>query len=302
MKYLKAIYRVLRKVEYMDYWFCSLFYYTTSMWKDIDIMSAEATIDYIICNKCSVARFGDGEFEIIRGGQTGFQEKNSYLAARLLEVLHSSAKECLVCIPIPLLDDKHLNYNARKFWRKYLFSNRTFFEREIEKYKVFGNTNFTRFYIDLKDRLEVTAYTNKLKQIWNGRHILIVEGYASRLGIGNDLFANVASIKRITCPSTNAFSKYDEILEAVYDIAEKDMLIICALGMTATVLAYDLSQSGYQALDLGHVDIEYCWFKMNAKEKCRIPFKAVNEVGQNNIDEDFHDEEYLKSIVYKIRL
>lgn len=271
------------------------------MWKDIDVMSAEATIEHIIHNKCCVARFGDGEFEIIRGGQTGFQERNPLLAKRLLEVLHSSTSECLICIPMHLLDNKHLNYNARKFWRKYLFSNRSFFDREIEKHKIFGNSNFTRFYIDFKDRSGVTAYVNKLRRIWNGRHILVVEGYASRLGVGNDLFANTASIKRITCPSANAFSKYNEILKAIYDVADKDMLIICALGMTATVLAYDLSQSGYQTLDLGHIDIEYCWFKMRAKEKCRIPFKAVNEVGQNNVDEDFYDEEYLQSIVCQIR-
>lgn len=31
-------------------------------------------------------------------------------------------------------------------------------------------------------------------------------------------------------------------------------LILIALGMTATVLAYDLSKAGFWAIDIGHID------------------------------------------------
>ena len=33
-------------------------------WKPYNIMNAKETIDYIVKNQCSVARFGDGEFSI----------------------------------------------------------------------------------------------------------------------------------------------------------------------------------------------------------------------------------------------
>lgn len=39
---------------------------------------------------------------------------------------------------------------------------------------------------------------------------------------------------------------------------------------------------GGQAIDIGHVDIEYCWYKMNARTKA-VPSKSVNECGLNNV-------------------
>ena len=38
---------------------------------------------------------------------------------------------------------------------------------------------------------------------------------------------------------------------------DKKNLILISLGPTATVLAYDLSKLGYQAIDIGHTDLEY---------------------------------------------
>lgn len=34
---------------------------------------------------------------------------------------------------------------------------------------------------------------------------------------------------------------------------------------------------------IGHVDIEYCWYKMNARTKVAVPSKSVNECGLNNV-------------------
>ena len=44
-------------------------------------------------------------------------------------------------------------------------------------------------------------------------------------------------------------------------------------------LAYDLSELGYRALDIGHVDIEYEWFLQKATEKVKISGKYTSEAG-----------------------
>ena len=44
---------------------------------------------------------------------------------------------------------------------------------------------------------------------------MLIEGYFSRNGIGNDLFNNAKSIKRILCPPKNAFFVYDKIINEV---------------------------------------------------------------------------------------
>lgn len=127
-----------------------------------------------------------------------------------------------------------------------------------------------------------------------------MKGEKSRLGIGSDLFDEVKTIRRIICPATDAFDLYDEILQTTLEKATSDTLVLLALGMTATVLAYDLSQHDIQALDIGHIDIEYEWFKMNATKKVPIKGKFTNEAVGGRDVEDSNDSLYLSQIIVRI--
>src|SRR5690606_20343875 len=116
-----------------------------------------------------------------------------------------------------------------------------------------------------------------LKQIWDKQDVLFIEGELSRLGVGNDFFSNAKSVQRILCPTQNAFEKYEEILKYAKKYGE-GKLIILALGPTATVLAHDLANENYWALDLGHIDIEYSWYLQNANRKVPVSGKKSAEV------------------------
>ena len=54
-------------------------------------------------------------------------------------------------------------------------------------------------------------------------------------------------------------------MKIVQKYSPNEYLILLALGPTATVMAYNLAQKGYQAIDIGHIDIEYEWYRMGAK-------------------------------------
>jgi len=133
------------------------------------------------------------------------------------------------------------------------------------------------------------------------KNIVIIEGVQSRLGVGNDLFKNANSIQRILCPSENAFDVYDKILNEALKIPKNKQILI-ALGSTATVLTYDLYKKGYQAIDIGHVDIEYEWFLRNVKNRIKIENKYTNEVknGRENI-RPVKDTDYYKQIIINIK-
>lgn len=75
------------------------------------------------------------------------------------------------------------------------------------------------------------------KQLWNNRNIVIVEGSQSRLGVGNDLFCNCNSIRRILAPAINSYSRYDDLLNATLTNVSTDDIILIALGPCAGVLA-----------------------------------------------------------------
>jgi putative glycosyltransferase len=135
-----------------------------------------------------------------------------------------------------------------------------------------------------------------LKSIWKNRDLLIVEGATSRSGVGNDLFHEANSIKRIICPSHSAFSRVNEIEQEIEKYAA-GCLILCMLGPTAKVLAYRLSQKGYQVLDIGHIDSEYEWMKMGAKTKVKFSHKHTAEYNFDQDIEFIEDETYNSQIL-----
>jgi glycosyltransferase family protein len=143
----------------------------------------------------------------------------------------------------------------------------------------------------------VGEYFGNIKKIWDNKDILLIEGEKSRLGVGNDLFDNVHSIKRILAPNTEAWDYYNDIVKEVGKYNPKEYLILLALGPTATIMAYDLAIKGYQTIDIGHIDIEYEWYKMGAEKKVPVANKFVNEAGGGAGVGDIIDNKYKTEIV-----
>lgn len=268
------------------------------------ILNLEKTIDKIITEKLSISRFGDGEFRLCLPEYTlEFQEQNEYLRTRLQEVLGSSTKNHLICLPEPLFSVENFEIPIKYWWKKFINNYGERIKPFIDEKKTYGNSFITRFYIGYENKSEkrILKIVAHLKKIWEAQDILIVEGQYSRLGVGNDLFSNAKSLQRIVCPPKNAFKLYEEILESAKKHG-KNKLILLALGPTATIMSYDLAKEGYWALDVGHIDIEYMWFLMKAIEKIPVKGRHVNEASEQEsleIPEEFKNQ-YLKSIILEI--
>ena len=170
------------------------------------------------------------------------------------------------------------------------------------KKRKYYSAAISRFYSHLKDKSKAYKYISKLKKIWEGRDVLLIEGEKTRFGIGNDLLNNAKSIKRILCPTRNAFYFYDKILNAALKV-DKSYLILISLGPTATILAHYLTKHGYQAIDIGHADIQYELFLKNATKHFQIPYKFVNEYDEGRNEHslvDAPDKKYYDQIIEKI--
>ena len=261
----------------------------------------DETVNCIIEQHKSVSRFGDGEFNLISGQSLPFQEFNPKLSEKLKMILKTNQESILICLPDVFSDlTQYVDY-SKKVWTALLAKNRREWNTHLNLDKIYYNAFLSRPYIIYKDKSSCNKKFNKLKQIWHKRDILIVEGNQSRLGVGNDLFDNSKSIERIICPSINAFSAYDEIYNAILSgNPDKDKLVLLALGPTATVLAYDLCLEGIQAIDIGHIDIEYEWFLNQAEGKVKIKGKYTNEAINGDQVEIIFDESYNSQIIKTI--
>lgn len=273
----------------------------------LNIMSPEETIEYILQHNCSISRFGDGEFELILqpDRDLGFQKRSKELSVALESVLGNKNSNLLVCIPQALNTIHGRTQHSRMFWFSWGKRNDQH-HRIVDLIRGTGNGNYrfgdsqiTRSYIAFQNDSKANGIFMLIKKLWDGKDLLIVEGEQTRLGVGNDLFVNACSIKRVLCPATNAFDHYEEILGIVKHVWNGE-LILLALGPTATVLATDLADQGMQALDLGHVDIEYEWFLRGAKGHDQVAGKFTNEAAAGHEVAACEDESYLSQIVGRV--
>ena len=265
----------------------------------IQVKGIDATLDYIIENKSSLVRFGDGEINMLAGHSIPYQDYDEELVSTMRDIIgQESRKELVVCLPDAFTDRFRFTYWAIPFWKDHMDHYMDFY-RELCSDSWYGSTFVSRPYIDFEDKSQAKAQFEKLKSIWKNRDLLIVEGATSRSGVGNDLFDEANSIKRIVCPSHSAFSRVHEIKQEIEKYAA-GRLILCMLGPTAKVLAYHLSQKGYQVLDIGHIDSEYEWMKMGAKTKVKFAHKHTAEYNFDQDIEFIEDETYNSQIVAKI--
>lgn len=275
-------------------------------WKP-DQMTMEDTLDYIIKNKVSISRFGDGEYKWMFGEkQNSFQEQTDALKNDLIDAYHCRDGRLLICLSDCFQNLAQYKSDAKKFWAVFMIEHREKIRRiSMSDYK-YGNLAVTRFYIDYNSSSHVPSIINKWKKVWDKRDLVIIEGEFTRLGVGNDLFSTSNSVKRIIAPAQNAYSKLDDIFEYVSNEIDKDVLLLLALGPTATVLSAKLTQIGYQALDVGHIDIEYEWYLQGAKSKIPVKNKYVNEasnIGGTNVLDMVDLEkknEYMNQIIKRI--
>lgn len=264
--------------------------------RQISVLSIDQSLDYLLEKGASVVRFGDGEMDLIAGSGIVYQEYDPELSARLREIMSMESDERLmVCLSDVFTGLERYSIDAQNFWKVHLYYHLSDYQ-EICRAPWYGSTFISRPYIDLEDKTPSAGYFAKLKQLWQDKDLLIVEGLTSRSGVGNDLFDGARSIKRIICPSRNAYSKLEAIKQAVREQAD-NRLILTMLGPTAKVLVYDLVQEGYRALDIGHIDSEYEWFQMGATHKVKLSHKHTAE---HNFDQDIEfrdDQAYDSQIV-----
>ena len=265
----------------------------------IQVKGIDETLDYIIEHNSSLVRFGDGEINMLAGHSIPYQDYDEELVSIMSDIIgQESREELVVCLPDAFTDRFRFTSWAIPFWKDHMDHYMDFY-RELCSDSWYGSTFVSRPYIDFEDKSQAKSQFQKLKSIWKNRDLLIVEGATSRSGVGNDLFDEANSIKRIICPSHSAFSRVHEIEEEIEKYAA-GRLILCMLGPTAKVLAYHLSQKGYQVLDIGHIDSEYEWMKMGAKTKVKFSHKHTAEYNFDQDIEFIEDETYNSQIVAKI--
>lgn len=191
------------------------------------------TMAFVLSGK-SIARYGDGEFKLCRGGSIKSQDARPRLAMRLSKILHKSG-DCLVGIPnirsqTPKID----------FWTKYLSVAHLLADRP-----------YVSSFISRPDSapwINTTEYWAQVESLWRGQDVTVVRGSGKAFTAQELSGMGAGTVTEILAPRHNAFDVYDELLERIGTPSR----VLMSLGPTATVLAVDLAAKGVHAIDLGH--------------------------------------------------
>lgn len=257
------------------------------------------TIDKILEDGCSICRFGDGELLYVSERRSlPFQKQDNRLREYFISILKSNQKEILIGLPVGYYSLKNLKKSSETTWRAIITWTYPAIYKYLNHDKQYYNASMTRPYMDYEDTSHSSYWFSRIRSIWDNREILLIEGEKSRLGVGNDLFQNAKSLKRVLGPAHEAFEQFDALLD-FSSKQPKENLILVAMGPTAKPLCYELALNGFQAIDIGNLDVEYEWFIKGAKEKIKIHGKYTSEAKGGRIVEDIADEVYHKQIIAK---
>lgn len=261
------------------------------------VKSIPETINKILSENLSICRFGDGELLYVSEKRSlPFQKQDSRLRDYFIKILKSQEKNILVGLPIGFYSLNNLKKEAKMTWRAVISWTYPILIKYLKKDKIYYNASMTRLYMDYEDTSHSDEWFKKVRSIWDGKDILLIEGEKSRLGVGNNLFENAKSVQRILGPAHDAFDQFDNLLDFASK-QDKSHLVLVAMGPTAKPLAYELALQGFQAIDIGNLDVEYEWFLRGAVEKIKIPGKYTSEAKGGRIVEDTNDGKYKAQII-----
>lgn len=210
----------------------------------------QETLNKVISGQ-SLARFGDGEFQLILERDIDFQVATPALAQELQKILCISQDNLCVCLPT--IKQAGNDYEAHwwlKFW--YIHGGYLFDKLTLSAY---GRAMVTRpdfFLLHSQDAIKMW------KQVWDNKNVLFITGKQSKLDIHHILFDNVKSKQIIYSLTSHAYQDIENIMQQVVNLDKQQIdLVLVALGPTGTVLAYRLSKLQYHTIDIGHITSSY---------------------------------------------
>jgi hypothetical protein len=189
----------------------------------------------------SIARYGDGEFKIVRGLGCVSQVADRHLKEELANVLLSPPSDpCLRAIPRL---DPQLAKN--KNWSRYEGSYPQHLASNVTYYSAFISRP------DSAPHIWTPEFYNDVASLWRDEKVVLVSGTERSLTADFLTSHGARHVHNIVCARRDAYADIDSIERSVIKSGIK-RAILCA-GPMATCLAHRLAQQGVHAIDLGHI-------------------------------------------------
>jgi len=192
-----------------------------------------------VCAGASIARYGDGEFNLVRGGNCVSQRKAPGVQVELQNILKSNDPNLLVAIPrLDPRSPKNVNWDkCCKQYFTYLSPKKQYFSAFITR-------------PDSAPWIATKEYFDQIESLWAGKDITMVYGSKRSLSAEFPAMQSAKSISVVETDYAHTYFKIDLLVRGVQLMKNRTVLLMC--GPTATCLAARLA-GDFHAIDLGHI-------------------------------------------------
>lgn len=203
----------------------------------------------------SLARYGDGEFFCLLRSSKGISKLQKFdekLKEKLFTIFSKPLEKLLIGIP---------RMNKPKQWVTN-FNNK--FPKFISNKRSRKESTFVSAFVSRPSLvgIDTQEYFDKVKSIWKNREIVLIN--FNPVLLDHYLFEGcVVDFVRIS--RRDCFDDYSNILNKCKRFYGQKRIFLASAGPTATCLAYDLTFSGEQCLDIGQMAFEYSLFKCEGR-------------------------------------
>jgi Glycosyltransferase GT-D fold len=228
-----------------------------------EVMSERETLQALCTGGYrGLARYGDGDFAVMRGQQDRYQKWDPSLAHALARSLGQPAKGVLNAIVPPPRDCNQL---ANQRWICYEEANAGiigFLPRIM-----FGSASISR--MDSCPQLHTPEWWLEVSQLWTDQNVTLIRGSDRSLTAAQLISSpgSPESVTEIMSDFRNSWDKFEELEKKANDTAN-EIVLLCT-GLVARPLVHTLVGAGHKAYDLGHLGL---WFREGLPkppEECR---------------------------------
>lgn len=198
----------------------------------------------------SIARYGDGEFNLVRGGNCVSQRRVPGVQTELQNILKSSNESLLVAIPrLDPRSPKNANWvKCSSHYYSYLAEDKQYYSAFITR-------------PDSAPWIATDDYYAEIEALWRDKDITMVYGSKRSLSLEFPAMKSAKSITVVETDYAHTYLKIGAIERQIRQAKNKTVLLMC--GPTATCLAARLAGE-FHAIDLGHIGM---WWMAHKNEK-----------------------------------
>jgi len=215
-------------------------------------MNDDETISYLINSGSGISRIGNSELAYLVGHTIRTQKQSLDARRKLATVLRDyktpskNGSSFVLGAPIDLAlgNDMYGRGSEMKYWKG---TSRFALIPVLNHRELYASAHAFRVK-EIVSIFSLEEYVRKMLQLFSSGEVIYVGP--------NDLVSNFLAVEHyVEIPSSQSFSEYEKIRGLVEGFAGRlpSPIILITAGVMGTVLAAELNERGFRALDVGQV-------------------------------------------------